>query len=133
MLPYILIAFAAAIVILALFWKLSSPGNSRMLKQAVADNDIAPLVAEAEKLDGPRRSAFYQRVIKQLWEGWQRPLAVLLVREYARHHSDEKICQFWLKQVLEVEPDEAQRAFDDTFLKAHYQPEVANTCGVHSS
>ena len=104
-------------------------GIGPMLQKAIQDDDIQPLVDHANTLSGPVRSSFYQDVIGQLWDSWNRPLATRLIREFALKHSDERICQYWLKQALEVEPLAAQRWFDEEFVKRHFRPDVAKSCG----
>jgi hypothetical protein len=102
-------------------------------EKAAEAGSIAPISEAAGKLPFEKRSKFYQQAILALWNNWQRPLAVHLVKEFAEKHSSEKICQYWLKQVLEVEPLESQKAFDKRFLTAHYRPEVAKSCGLTGS
>ncbi len=106
---------------------------SRLLSGAVESGDVGPLVAYAEALPAGQRSAFYQSVIAHLWDTWNRPLAAQVVKEFAKNHSEEKICQYWLKQVIEIEPLAAQRWFDDGFVKRYYNPQVAKSCGRTSS
>lgn len=128
MIPF-LITLAVALVIGGF---LVSRRGSRMgaaLKLAVQTDDVQPLVEMASRLGPSARSMFYQDAIAQLWDSWNRPLAAKLVRAFALEHSDEKICQYWMKQVFDVEPLAAQRWFDEAFVKRHYRPDVAKSCG----
>ena len=102
-------------------------------EKAAEAGSIEPITEAAGKLVFEKRSKFYQQAILALWNNWQRPLAILLVKEFADRHSSEKICQYWLKQVLEVEPLESRKVLDKSFLSAHYRPEVAKTCGLTGS
>jgi len=130
-----LVLAGAVIVVVAhyLFRRSLASGVSRAIQQAVESGDIAPILAGAEALPQSRRSLYFQTAIKTLWDGWNRPLAVAVIKEFAKKHSDEKICQFWMKQALEIEPVAAQKTLDQGFLKNHYRPEVANCCGKGSS
>jgi len=132
--PYVL---AGAAVILAvgyvLFRRAGGPNIQSALDRAVEAEDIVSLVETIKKESAPRRSLLFQQSISFLWENWQRPLAVKLVKEFAREHSGEKICQYWLKQVLEVEPRVAGRELDKKFLEVHFRPDVASCCGKTSS
>jgi len=131
MLPYILAGIAAAVLV---FWFARRGPSPYALAQKAADSgDTSELIQAANRLPRLQRSKFFQQAIAFLWENFQRPLAAEVVRAFAEHHSNEKICQFWLKQVLEVEPIHARKVFDSRFLKDHYNPEVANTCGCTSS
>jgi hypothetical protein len=131
---YLLAAVAAAIVIAFLLKRGgATPGTTKLVSQAVESGDAAPLLAAAEALSPPRRSLFFQEAIATLWEGFNRPLAIQLIKEFGRRHYAEKICQFWMKQALEVEPALAGKVLDREFLDNYYQPEVAACCGKTSS
>jgi hypothetical protein len=52
-----------------------------------------------------------------------------LVLELARNHGSANIAQYWIRQVLTVEPQMAKEKFSKDFLRNHYQPEVAVKCG----
>ncbi len=125
----ILIAIVAMVLIGGFFMLRRASGLGPMLKKAIEMDDIQPLVDHANSMPKSVRSAFYQSAIGQLWDSWNRPLAARVIREYALHHGEERICQYWIKQVLEVEPLAAQRWFDEEFLKRHFRPEVAKSCG----
>lgn len=134
MTPYLLALVVGALVVgYFVTRKGLAPGVGKLVDKAIEEGDITPLVAAAGKLDRDAQSALYQRALNILWEEFQRPLAVQLAREFAREHSDEKICQFWLKQAMEVEPISAKKVFDKDFIKNYYRPEVAACCGKTSS
>ena len=128
---YILVALG--IVAVAFLVRKRGPSPYSLAKQAAERNSIEPIVHAARDLPPKSRSAYYQKAIGMLWENWQRPLAVQLIREFCSQHSEEKICQFWLRRVMEVEPATAKEVFDDRFLEENYRPEVAQACGLTSS
>lgn len=127
---YAIGGMAAAVLAWLMLGRGASP--RKLAANAADSGDLEPLVAAANKLPKPKRSKFFQQAIMFLWENYQRPLAVKLVRHFADQHSDEKICQYWLRQSLEVEPNEAKKVLDGPFLKRHYNPEVAAACGCTS-
>ncbi len=124
---YIAMALAALVAVVLFLLRRSDYGNS-LAKQAADQGDIAVLLDKAAELPEQRRSTFYQNAIQYLWRNWQRPLAIRLIKAYAFEFSEERICQYWLRQALEIEPSVARMNFDDEFLRTYYQPEVAKTC-----
>lgn len=134
MIPYLMAAVVVALVVGYFVTRRGlAPGAGKLVDAAIEQGSVAPIVEAAGQLGPVQRSALFQQALTILWEEFQRPLAVQLAKEYAAEHSDEKICQFWLKQAMEVEPLSAKKTFDDTFLKTHYRPEVAACCGKTSS
>ncbi len=129
---YLLIAMAVAAVAWFLVTR-RGPDPIRLAEAAAESEDLAGLLDAARKLPYKQRSRFFQEAINWLWNNWQRPLAARLAREFAEQHGAEKIAQFWLRQVMEVEPREAQRNFDKRFLESYYRPEVAKQCGLTKS
>jgi len=132
MVPYILIALVVAVLMAYLYVK-RGPSAYVLAMKAAEEGHVGEIVKAAESLPPQRQSAFYQKAIGFLWENWQRPLAISLVKEYCGRFSDEKICQFWLKKAMEVEPVESRKVLDEHFLETHYRPEVAQACGLTSS
>ncbi|NOZ00835.1 MAG: hypothetical protein GXP54_02975 [Deltaproteobacteria bacterium] len=128
---YIIVGVAGLVVL----WLLAKRGPSpyAAAKKAAEIDSIQPIVQAAGPLQPRARSAFYDQAISTLWEGWQRQLAILMVKEYTTSHSEEKVCQFWLQRALEVEPAVAKEVFDDRFLEEYFRPEVAKACHSGSS
>ena len=52
-----------------------------------------------------------------------------MVKELAQRHESCSISQYWINQVLSVEPNMAKETFGKDFLDSHYKPEVAAKCG----
>lgn len=127
-LGYGLGALAIAVLLLR-----RGPSLLRAVQEAEAQQDIQPIRHAVEQLSGKRRSHFFQRSIEILWQKWERELAAQVIQEFATLHPDEKISQYWIRQVLEFEPQTANKAFSSSFLEAHYRPEVAAMCGIASS
>ena len=70
----------------------------------------------------------WDQAIKALWQGYEREAAARLTVEAAQR-CDAKIIQYWMKQIMEIEPGIASRVFTQAFLDAHFNPEVAASCG----
>ncbi len=109
------------------------PSALAAAREAVARDDLAPVLTVVATLPPERRGAFFHAAIRELWGAWHRPLAARLVREFATQCPDDTLCQYWLQQVLQIEPGVARDAFDEAFLTAVYRPEVAKSCCQGSS
>ena len=127
MFTWIIPAVAALVVLMWLARR--GPSPAALAHKAAESQDLAPLLEAAAALPPAARSAFFHDAISYLWKNWQRPLAAHLAREYVSQCPDEKLCQYWLKQILEVEPQAARDAFDQAFLSRFFRPEVAKQCG----
>jgi hypothetical protein len=127
------IAIGAGALILWMLWSRRGPSPVALARQAAESQDLAPILEAAAALSPTARSALFHDTISFLWRNWQRPLAARLVREYVSQCPDEKLCQYWLKQVLEVEPQAARDTFDQPFLTRFFRPEVAKSCGQGGS
>lgn len=113
----------------ALLWRLLGGGLDRDIARALALKDTAALVDRLDKVGAATRPDAYNRAIKRLWDGYERALALQLVRRLAELHRDCRIAQYWLSQAQSVEPGLSRQFLDPQFLEAHYQPQVAATCG----
>lgn len=105
------------------------PSLDRLVDQAVASGDMQPVVEAIGKKNETARPNAFNHAIRRLWDNYHRDLAVELVRELAVNHGTTAIAQYWLRQVLTVEPGMARKSFTRDFLDAYYQPEVAAKCG----
>jgi hypothetical protein len=130
--PYLFLGLVAAVAVYLLLFRRGANAIS-LAEKAAESGSIKALCAAAEKLPYKRRSLFYQAAITWLWNNWQRPLAAELSMHFVKEHGAEKITQYWLKQVMEVEPLTAQKMFDKRFLESYYRPEVAKQCGLTKS
>jgi hypothetical protein len=111
-----------------LLWRPGTPGVRKAVDAAIAAQDPAPVVEAASRVAASRQPEFYEEAIVNMWEAWHRPLAVRVIKAFSLAHSDKRICQYWLKQAIEVEPMAARKELDEQFLKLHYNPEVAASC-----
>jgi hypothetical protein len=81
-------------------------------------------------VDQKHHAAMYLKAIELLWGRWERGLAAKLVRELVVRFPEEKLGQFWLQKVIEVEPELAEEELGKEFLTTRYKPEVAAACGA---
>lgn len=107
----------------------STRGNSvkRGMRTARTSGDLLPLT-EALKADPNDSGTQWDQAIGTLWQAYAREAAAGLV-VIAAQHSDAKIVHYWIKQVIEIEPEIAKEIFTPQFLMAHFDPSVASQCG----
>ena len=117
------------VVVGIIVWRLMIPSLVGVIAQAKEQGAITPIVEAVEQLRPSARPTAYNHAIRRLWDEYERPLAIELVKELAEKHSSTLIAQYWLKQVLQVEPKMARETLPKDFLKRYYHPEVAAQCG----
>lgn len=124
--PLLILAGIALLVIVA---RMMAPSVDRAVDRALETKQLDGL-EEALRLVRPSRQPdAYNRAIRRLWDAYERELAAALVRKLAEHHPEQRITQYWLDQVQQVEPELARRMFEDAFLSKYFRPEVAARCG----
>ncbi|RME28790.1 MAG: hypothetical protein D6806_02335 [Deltaproteobacteria bacterium] len=119
----------AGIVLIVVMLKVTSPGLGKAVDRAVQQDDITPIVEAVEKKPEAERPSAYNHAIRMLWNTYHRGLAAKLIRHLAQKHVEVPIAQYWLKQIMQVEPRLAKQELGDDFLHRHYMPEVAASCG----
>jgi hypothetical protein len=127
--PIVWIAIAAGVIVLFLLSKVLMPSLGKIVEQSVKQGSARPILEAISKMNAGARPSAYNRAIRRLWDGYQRPLATELVVELAKNHGSVNIAQYWIKQVMSVEPQMARQKFSKEFLRDHYQPDVAAKCG----
>jgi len=123
-----MIPVALALVVVGLFW-MRKPSVLKMARSAVKSDDPGELVTALSEMPEAARPTAFNQAVRDLWETYHRELAARLIRDGAGWLSGATIVQYWIRQVLEVEPDVANDTFDADFLTAFYNPEVAARCG----
>lgn len=118
---------AGAVAILLLYRVVKTPLN-KVVDTAAEKQETAMILEAINGLRQSARPAGYNRAIRRLWDRYHRSLAVELVKELARKHAEIPIAQYWLKQVITVEPNLARSKFNKKFLHTYYQPEIAAKC-----
>ncbi|MEL6179418.1 MAG: hypothetical protein AAFS10_10715 [Myxococcota bacterium] len=107
----------------------SRPGRlKRALQHARRTGELAPVVEAIERTPRPSQPNAWDQALSELWRAYERELAARLVMEAARR-SDADIVQYWIRQVLEVEPEIAREVFTPSFVNEYFDPLVASRCG----
>lgn len=112
-----------------LVYRAMVPSLDRVVDRAVGAQDVTPIVETIVKKSERARPNAFNHAIRRLWDNYHRDLAVKLVKELAFDHGTSAITQYWLKQVMTVEPKMARKSFSKDFLHTYYMPEVAAKCG----
>ncbi len=127
--PHLLLFGAAIVVLVLIISKVFAPSLEAEAQKVIDGGDLNALLESLAKRSEAAQPNAYNRVIRRLWDAYQREKAIPLVRALVEKHGEAQIAQYWLQQVRTVEPELAQASFDEAFLAAHHRPEVAATCG----
>jgi hypothetical protein len=113
------------------FWlyRLKVPSLDSLVDRAIRQNDLSSVVKAIEARREKAQPAAYNRAIRRMWDGYQRKQAVELVKELVKNFPSVPISQYWIRQVLTVEPVMAKKGLSKQFLDTYYKPEVAARCG----
>lgn len=126
------LALITAVLLVVVGWTAFRPVSPLVLAdRAGAGGAIDPLLAALRRGPAASQPTEYHRVIKRLWEGYHRDVAVRLAIAFARAHRDAPVAQYWLRRFLEDEPEIAAEHLDPTFLAEFYDPAVAARCGSY--
>jgi len=123
---WVALAVVAVVVVVS---RLLAKRAERHVLRAVKNGDVEPLREALRKRSALTAPAAYNRAIRGLWDAYRRDLAAPLIRDLGERFGEVFISQYWLKQLLTVEPGLAKANLDPKFLEQHYQPEVAQKCG----
>ena len=126
--PAMWLAVIGAVVVVFFLFRAFKTPLDKVVDAALEKQETGLILDAINELRESARPAGYNRAIRRLWDKYHRPLAVDLVKELASNHTDVPIAQYWLKQVITVEPALAKRKLNRKFLRAHYQPEIAAKC-----
>ena len=117
-----------AVALVAVGFRFLRQGDSLTgwTEHAAQTGELRRLIQYIEEQSDP--STKWDQAIGALWNTYHRELAAQLVVEGAQR-NDATVFQFWMKRIIEVEPEVASAHFTEAFLLAHFQPELAATCG----
>lgn len=119
----------AAVAVVVVVSKLLAQRGQRHLLAAIKGGDVSGLRAALRKRSAFTAPAAYNRAIRGLWDAYRRDLAAPLIRDLGERFGEVFISQYWMRQLLTVEPGLARANLDPEFLQRHYQDEVAQKCG----
>jgi hypothetical protein len=98
-------------------------------EHAAHTGNVDLLVEHIEKGGDSRDAATeWDQAIGALWQSYNRETAAQLVIEGAKR-SDAPVIQYWIRRFIEVEPEIAATHFTEGFLRDHFRPDVAASCG----
>lgn len=126
---HIPILILGGIVLLVILARYFAPTVDSAVERALETKQLDELFEALRLLRGAKQPDAYNRAIRRLWDAYERDLAAALVRKLAEHQPNERITQYWLDQVQQVEPELAQKMFEKGFLERYFRPEVAARCG----
>jgi hypothetical protein len=125
---WLLVGIGAAVVGFVAVGSRRGQSFSGALQRAKRQGELDGLIQAIERAPKIEQATLWDQAIGRLWQSYERQTAARLARE-AVQRSDAQILQYWLKQIMEVEPEIAAEVFDQAFLLAFFQPEVAKSCG----
>ncbi len=117
------------IFLLFVFWRAFMPSLDKAVARAVRERDLGPVRDAIAKRSESGQPAGYNHAVRRLWDSYERPMAIELIKEMASNYGTAPITQYWIDVVLKVEPKMARKRFSRGFLNTYYQPEVAAKCG----
>jgi len=123
------IIIGVAVIGVVAFSLLSAGGIESRARRAIKTRELDDVVDYIRGKSGEDKATAFNKAVKLMWDGYERALAAALVRRLAPEMGDVRIVQYWLKQVLEIEPEIATESFDDEFVDQCYRPDVARKCG----
>ena len=98
------------------------------VKQARKLATPEPLVAYIKAQPAVVQADLWDQALGQLWQAYDRELVARTLVEVAPG-EEIMILQYWMKQVMEIEPEIAQARFTPGFMAAAWRPEIAAQCG----
>ena len=124
------IGIILTVVMLALLAKsaMRASGVAAGTAHARKTGELESLIAAIETTPFSEQATQWDQAIGELWQSYSREEATRLVMQAAQR-SDADIIQYWIRQVLEVEPELAAQHFTQEFIDEHFKPEVAAKCG----
>ncbi|MCL2325649.1 MAG: hypothetical protein FWC40_04025 [Proteobacteria bacterium] len=126
---YLVIGAVVVTLIVIGFTVFRNNAMSKAVALARKTKDVTPIVAEIDKDPKADLPTVFNATIKPLWDAYERELACDLIKVLLERKDDAPISQYWLRQVLEVEPDLARKSLGEAFIMAHVRAEVAAQCG----
>ena len=121
--------FIGLVTVAMLAARMRRSGINELTARTLSSGDIGPLVEHISRLPRAAQENAYNLAVVRIWDRFERPLAIEVIRAMAERIGETWIAQYWIRQALEVEPEAARELLDERFLIQHYRPEVAQKCG----
>ncbi len=103
-------------------------GIDGLMRDAKRTGDLSPLAAMLAAAPEKTQADKIDQTCIKLWNSYEREATARLLVEIAPQ-SDAPIVQYWIKQVLEIEPEIAAQVFTVGFMEEQFRPDVASKCG----
>ncbi len=126
---YLVIGFGILFVVTLILMNVKGNAIGKAVKSCRVTHDVAPVIAaidEDKTVDVP---TVYNSAIKSLWDAYDRETAAKLIKALVERNDTAPISQFWLKTVMDVEPDIARKTLGNDFIQSHYNEGIASKCG----
>ena len=114
---YVLIGVIVLVIIWLIISAISGSPKSKAFKVVRQTHDPSGLIAAIDAY------------IKTLWDAYDRETATKLIQALLERNDTAPISQFWLKTLLEVEPELARTLLGEAFITSHYKEGIAAKCG----
>ena len=124
----ILICVCAVFIVVLLMMTLRGNKLGKEIKKARETKDIGPIITIIDEDKTADVATSFNVAIKQLWDGYDRELAMDLIHALLERNDKAPISQQWLQQALTVEPELARKQLGEEFIKAHFHEEIAQSC-----
>ena len=100
----------AAVALLVVIWRVLAPSLDRGVNRALRDRSTEQLVQAILSMGRAAQPDAFNHAIRRLWDAYERPLTIPLIKTLVEHHEESQIAQYWLDQVQGVEPELAREA-----------------------
>ena len=123
----ILIAGVVFVLVILLF---SMKGNSlgKAINNARKTGDVKPVIKAIEDDKTGDLPTSFNIAIKTLWDGYDRELAMDLIKALLERNDTAPISQKWLQDALTIEPELARKQLGKEFIDSHFHEEIAKGC-----
>ena len=126
---YVLIGGIVLVIIWLIISAISGSPKSKAFKVVRHTHDPSGLIAAIDADKTSDIPTEYNAYIKTLWDAYDRETATKLIQALLERNDTAPISQFWLKTLLEVEPELARTLLGEAFITSHYKEGIAAKCG----
>jgi hypothetical protein len=126
---YIIGIVGVLLIAALLFPKLKGNAIQKAIVHARKEHDVKPFIAAVDEDSTADVPTIYNSAIKSLWDSYDRETATDLIKALLERNDTAPISQFWIKTLLEVEPEIARKQLGEVFIQEHYNEGIAAQCG----
>ena len=126
---YLVVGFGIVFIIVLILMNVKGNSIGKAVKECRKTHDVKPVIAAIDEDSTVDVPTVYNSAIKSLWEAYDRETATDLIKALLERNDQAPISQFWLKTVMDVEPDIARKKLGNDFIQAHYNEGIAAKCG----